>query len=131
MRLRTIVWSVKATLGAFTVHMEVAALTGNGFIGVDALVATGATHTVLPSSTLKELGVQSIDKLRFSLADESKVVYELGQARVRIAGKERIVLVVVGPENILPLLGATTLENFNLAVDPIGKQLVPVDGLLK
>lgn len=118
-------------MGVFSIHIEVGALSSSRSFEVDALVDTGATHTVLPSARLKGIGVETIDTLRFSLADESKVSYELGQARIKIGGKERIVLVVFGPDDAMPLLGATTLENFNVAVDPIGKQLVPVDGLLK
>lgn len=118
-------------MGTFLVHIGVAAISRNGFVETDGIVDTGATHTVLPASMLKKIGVEPIDTLQFSLADESKVQYELGQARISIGGKERIVLVVFGPDNATPLIGATTLENFNVAVDPIRKQLVPVDGLLK
>ncbi len=118
-------------MGVFSIHIEVGALSSSHSFDVDALVDTGATHTVLSSARLKNIGVEPIDTLRFSLADESKVSYELGQARIKIDGKERIVLVVFGPDDAMPLLGATTLENFNVAVDPIGKQLIPVDGLLK
>ncbi|MEK7250396.1 MAG: aspartyl protease family protein, partial [Bacteroidota bacterium] len=85
-------------MGTFSVHIDVASLTKDQFVETDALVDTGATHTVFPGSMLKQLGVEPIDTLRFSLADERKVHYALGQARVRMGGKERIVLVVSGPD---------------------------------
>jgi predicted aspartyl protease len=46
-------------------------------------------------------------------------------------GQELIVLVVFAPEGMDPLLGATALETFGLAVDPINLRLVPVPALLK
>ena len=42
-----------------------------------------------------------------------------------------MVLVVFGPEDIGSCIGATTLENLSLAVDPIEQTLVPVEGLMR
>jgi hypothetical protein len=39
-------------------------------------------------------------------------------------------IVVFGDEGALPLLGAVTLEEFGLGVDPIARKLIPVPGLL-
>ena len=57
--------------------------------------------------------------------------YEVGEARVRLGDRERTVLVVVGESGVGPLLGATTLELFNVAVDPVGRRLIRVPGLMK
>jgi predicted aspartyl protease len=65
------------------------------------------------------------------LADERVVEYEVGEARLRIDGRERTALVVFGPDDATPLLGATTLELFNVTVDPVRRLLEPVPGLLK
>ena len=65
------------------------------------------------------------------LADERVVEYEVGEARLRLDGRERTTLIVFGPDDAAPLLGATSLELFNLGVDPVGQSLVPVPGLLK
>jgi hypothetical protein len=59
------------------------------------------------------------------------VEYEVGEARIRLDGRERTVLVAFGPEGATALLGATTLELFNMAVGPVRRRLVPVPGLLK
>jgi predicted aspartyl protease len=40
---------------------------------------------------------------------------------MRLDGRERTAVVVFGPEDAAPLLGATTLELFNLGVDPRAK----------
>ncbi len=100
-------------------------------IETQALVDTGATHTLLPANMLAQLGVQPIERVQFHLADERTVEYGIGEVRIRLDGRERTTVVVFGPEGATPLLGAITLELFNLAVDPVGKRLMPVPGLLK
>ena len=116
---------------------------------VAGLVDTGATHALLPRELLAGLGVEPVERMAFLLADErtssvtlseakgltsaheSMVEYDVGEARLRLDGRERTSLVVFGPEGSAPLLGATTLELFNLGVDPVGQRLIPVSGLLK
>jgi hypothetical protein len=56
---------------------------------------------------------------------------DVGEARIRLDGRERTALVVFAPEGAKPLLGATTLELFNMAADPVRRRLVPLPGLLK
>ena len=104
---------------------------GQQFIDVVALVDTGASDSVLPRDTLAQLGIQPVDRFTYRLADERVVEYEVGEARIRIEGRERTIQVVFGPEGVTPLLGATTLEVFHLGVDPIEQRLIPVPGLLK
>lgn len=118
-------------MGTFTVPVQVSATNRREFVQVEALVDTGATHTLLPSNLLQSLGIETIDRVSFQLADERLVEYEVGEARIRLDGRERTALVVFGPEGATALLGATTLELFNMAVDPINRRLVPVPGLLK
>ena len=100
-------------------------------VDVETLVDTGATHTLLPRDVLNRLGVDVIERVAFQLADQRVVNYDVGEVRLWLDGRERTVLVVFGPEDAIPLLGATTLELFNLAVDPVSRRLVSVPGLLK
>ncbi|MBI2872589.1 MAG: clan AA aspartic protease [Chloroflexi bacterium] len=118
-------------MGTFTVRIEVGDPAARRFVEVEALVDTGATHTALPRGMLLALGVEPIEKVAFQLADERVVEYEVGEARIRLDGRERTTVVVFGPEGATALLGATTLELFNMAVDPVRRRLVPVPGLLK
>ncbi len=118
-------------MGTFEVSLQVADPSGRQFIEIEALVDTGATHTLLPGDMVERLGIEAIERISFQLADERTVEYEVGEARIRLDGRERTSLVVFGPEGTGPLLGATTLELFNLAVDPVGRRLMPVPGLLK
>ena len=117
-------------MGTFTVPLQVGDLLGRRFIDVEALVDTGASDTVLPANTLTGLGIEPVAWRTFRLADERTVDYQVGQARIRLEGEDCIALVVFAPEGTMPLLGAATLETFSLGVDPKGKRLIPVPGLL-
>lgn len=117
-------------MGTFKVAIQVGDPSGQQFIEVEALVDTGASDTVLPENVLVQLGVKPVDRFTYELADNSIAEYEVGEARVRLDGRERTTQVVFGPPGVTPLLGATTLEIFHLVVDPIHKRLIPVPGLL-
>ncbi|PKB72885.1 MAG: hypothetical protein BZY75_04650 [SAR202 cluster bacterium Io17-Chloro-G7] len=118
-------------MGTFSVALQVGDLGGSQFVQVQALVDTGSSDTVLPQEILERLGITAVDRFAYSLADETIVEYDVGEARLRLDGRERTTQVVFGPAGITPLLGATTLQLFHLGVDPLLEQLVPVTGLLK
>ena len=118
-------------MGTFSVQVQVSYTQGGQWLNVDALVDTGATHTVIPQETAQALGIKRLESVPFQLADDRTVEYEVGEARVRLGDRERTVLVVVGESGVGPLLGATTLELFNVAVDPVGRRLIRVPGLMK
>ena len=118
-------------MGTFTVPIQICSLSGAQFTEVTALVDTGSTYTTLPGSLLARLGVVQEGYRRFELADNRVVEYPIGYARLRMNGTETVAQVVFAPEDTSPLLGATTLENLSLAVDPVRQQLVPVLALLK
>ena len=118
-------------MGTFSVRIQVGDLADRQYLEVDALVDTGSSDTVLPQDTLRELGVTPVDRFTYSLADETIVEYDVGEARIRLDGRERTTQVVFGPDGVTPLLGATTLQLFHLGVDPLQEQLVSVRGLLK
>ena len=111
------------------VQMEAAGPDGAS-VTLDALVDTGATYTLAPASVLRRLGVEPIGRQTFHVADGSRVEREIGWLLVRIGGEERPTVVVFGDEGADALIGAVTLEEFGLGVDPVGRRLVPVDGYL-
>jgi clan AA aspartic protease len=117
------------TLATFSVPVHLSGPSGAD--DIEALVDTGATYSVLPRSVLDRLGVSPKDRMAFSLADERIVEYDLGEVSIELGDKERTVLVVFGPDQAQPLLGATTSELFGLGVDPVAQRLIPVMGLLK
>ena len=117
-------------MGTFSVEVTIEGPQGDSAI-VDALVDTGATYMVLPRAILARLGAVPTDRMSFRLADERIVEYDLGEVTVQFEGRSRTMLVVFGPDGAAPLLGATTLELFGLAVNTVEQRLMPVPGLLK
>ena len=117
-------------MGTFDVRMEVGDQAGLRFEVIEALVDTGATYTVLPRGLLNRLGVQPHRTSTFELGDGTRVELEMGRTWVRVAGQQEMTLVVFGSDSASPILGAVTLEELLLGVDPVHKQLVPVNALL-
>lgn len=117
-------------MGTFSVTIEAGDPQGQRFRAVEALVDTGASDTTLPTSLLDDLGVTPHGQRPFLLATGETVVRDIGRTWVRIDGRMEMTIVVFADEGTLPLLGAVTLEEFGLGVDPVGRKLVPVPGLL-
>lgn len=118
-------------MGTFRVPIEVASLTGTEIERFEALADTGASHTCLPRDRLDALGAEVDERWPFVLADGREVYCGIGWIRIGIGGKTQPTLVVFGEPGSDPLLGAVTLEEFRLGVDPVSQRLVPVPGLLK
>ena len=96
---------------------------------VEADVDTGATYTVLPDRMLREqVGVRPTERQTFTLADGSRVLLPVGEARLHVEGRERTSTVVFGSDNQY-LLGATTLQVFGLIADTTDHRLIPAPRL--
>ncbi|MCY4577496.1 MAG: hypothetical protein OXD31_00465 [Chloroflexi bacterium] len=117
-------------MGTFRVEMGIGDPDGLRYEYVDALVDSGSTYNILPASLLRRLDVQVRRSATFRLADDRRVQRELGQTWVRLNGEEYIAPVVFGDDEAQPLLGAVTLEIFQLGIDPVGMRLIPVEGLM-
>ena len=116
-------------MGTFSVTLQV--IGPDGQVEVKALVDTGATYTMLPRPLLERLGITSMDRMRFRLADERAVTYPVGEALVAINGRRRTTVVVFGQPEMSPVLGSVTLESFGLGVDTVNQRLVEIEALLK
>ena len=117
-------------MGIFRVTVQVGDPQGQSYESLEALVDTGASDTVVPRPVLERLGVPVQGRWPFTLADDRVVEHEIGQTTIQVGGTSRIVPVVFGESDTSVLLGASTLEIFHLAADPVRKRLVPVTGLL-
>ena len=117
-------------MGTFRRRIELAATIDGPFEVVEALVDSAATYTLVPASLLRRLGVRIIDQQTFVIADGRQIQRDVGEAAIRIDGRVRSSVVIFGDEASDPLLGAVTLEEFGLGVDPIGQRLIPVPGYL-
>lgn len=120
----------RGRVGTFTVRLEIGDPEARRFESVDALVDTGATHTTLPADLLSSLGVVAYRRARFELADGRGAELEIGRTWVRIDGRAELTQVVFAKEGTPALLGAVTLEQLHLAVDPVHRRLVPTTPLL-
>ena len=89
---------------------------GGELITVNPLVNAVASHSILPESLLKRLGVAPRRRLEFTLTDGSKVEYGYGLARFRLEDEEWPCPVLFGPEDIYAL-GGSALDIFNLEED--------------
>ena len=101
---------------------------GSDLRPVQAVVDTGASDSVLPASLLGELHIEPEGSYPGYYANGESDVRNYGVAAIRIGERTNICPVIFGPDGHY-LLGATTLEIFKLAVDPVGQQLIPVPGL--
>lgn len=115
----------------FTYPMEIGDPAGQRLEQIEALVDTGASFTVVPASVLRQLGVAPRRRIDFELGDGRTVQIDVGQPWVQVDGEGVIDVVAFGTEGVGPVLGAHTLEGLALAVDPIGRRLVPRRALLR
>ena len=93
------------------------------------LAGTGAVYTVLPRSLLEEMGVKSIGKRKFKLANNQVVERGAGIVGIEVQGVRARTIAVSGGEGVY-LLGTTTLEELGLEVDPVKGELRPMELLL-
>ena len=91
-------------------------------------VDTGALYSLVPEDLLQRIGVEPSATRRIVLADGTEQARMLGFCDFQIEGLEGSIPcpVIFAPKGSLFLLGATALENFGVAVDPIQKQLKPI-----
>ncbi len=118
-------------MGTFRAAIEIGDPEGRRYERVEALVDTGATYTLLPREILDRLGIRPQRERRFILADQREAMYQTAWVMVRIDGEAQPTIAVFGEPGCDALLGAVTLEEFGLAVDPVRRQLISVPGLLK
>ena len=115
-------------MGIFYVDIGVGHPMGGDFLPVSALVDTGSTHSVIPESLLASLSLAPLERRTYRIADGNFIQRDVGEARFRIDNRERTCTVIFGPEGQY-LLGATTLQDFDLMVDPTepNPSLVSID----
>ncbi len=116
-------------MGTFNWPIAIASLDGGKSLEVKATVDTGATYTVLPSNLLRRLGVTVTRQARFEMGDGRILEMDVGNAWATINGVSAVTPVVFGEDDTQPLLGAVTMEELLLAVDPVQQRLVPTNAI--
>jgi len=120
-------------LGMFKVKARVAnPADPKRFFEEDFWVDTGALHSFIPEDRLKAIGVEPLYTREFVLADGRHDRRLLGSASFTLPDLNETLpcLVIFGPKDSLCLLGATTLENFSVEVDPSNGKLKPMIGII-
>ena len=116
-------------MGVFRERITISNLSEQRSLEIDAVVDTGAFYSMFPGYMLQQLEVEPLGTEDFELADGTQVQMQWGHAWMRVGGKRVITVVAFGSDLSKALLGAYTLEGLRLAVDPLGKRLVPVGAL--
>jgi len=93
---------------------------------VDMTVDSGAIYSVVPSSILRDLGIEAERIDTFWLADGRSVRRRIGHARFALQGCDGISKVIFGRPGDAALLGALTLESLGLSLDPLKRTLRPL-----
>ena len=91
---------------------------------LDALVDTGETLSMIPSATLRRLGVRPAERIAVRLADGRVVKRSVGEARLRLDGHVVTSRVIFGQRFDATVLGLVVLESLGLAVDPTKGKIV-------
>jgi predicted aspartyl protease len=95
-------------------------------VAVKFLIDSGAVHSLVPAQQLKAIGIAPYKTLEFSLADGSTVSRRVGDAYFELRGEGGAAPVIFGEDGDLAMLGATTLANLGLVLDPFHRELHPM-----
>ena len=127
---RSLRWKGKSRIGVsvgiFAVDIQVTEIFTRQSAVVNAVVDTGAAHTVIPEDLLNGLGVMPVDSEFYELADGREVELYMGGVMLSYGIRgPRPVTVLFGPEGCQPVLGASALQVMDLMVDNKNERLVP------
>ena len=117
-------------MGTFNIEISIGDPNRVRWRTLSALVDTGATITALPTSVLRDLGIEPAFRQSFRSAHGESREMDVGHAWVRVDGKETLTPVLFNQEGSTPLLGAVTLESVFMMVDPVDQKLIPREGLI-
>ncbi len=121
---------MRTKVGTFTYPVEIGDARGERFEEVRPWVDTGALYCQFPVSLLQRLGHRPNATRQLRLADGSIMERPIGDIPIRIGGEVHSVVCIFGEEGCEPLLGATALEAFSLAPDPVNETLNPTIAML-
>ena len=117
-------------MGFFYARVGVSDGNGGATEWVNALVDTGATYSVLPTSLLRDrVGVSPETHMVFTLANGDQQRLPVGEARFQYGDRGGTSKVVFGEEGQY-LFGATTLQMLGLIADTTEHRLIPAPRLL-
>lgn len=113
------IFYVKGLLAGPTGHKE----------EVEFLVDTGATLVVVPRALAERLSLNPTRSQRVVIAGGQRETWPIAEVRLSLDGQETATPCFIAPAGP-PLLGPVALESLFLAVDPVAKRLIPVEGFV-
>jgi len=115
-------------MGLFRVRGRLTGPTGRSE-DADLLVDTGATLLVVPRALAVRLELVARRSQLVLIAGGQRAEWPVAEVSLSLNGQD-----VTSPCSIAPegpaLLGAVALESLFLAVDPVAKRLIPVEGFV-
>ena len=99
------------------------------FEGIELLVDTGATLSVVPALVLERLRVCPLGSREFKGSD-GVIRRQTGTVTMAYDGTAAGVTAVFGEPDDPPILGVTALESLGFRVDPVTGELHPTEMLL-
>ena len=87
------------------------------------LVDTGATDTLVPAAEMEKIGVRALGTTTYELADGTLQEYPFGLAQIEFMGEITAGRVILGPNDVEPILGITALESVGITIDPASRTL--------
>ncbi len=98
----------------------------SGSAAVDFLVDSGAQYTLLPEEVWRQIGLAGRRRQRFRLTDATEMTREIGLATVNLVELgETPTPIIFGQTGDVALLGAVTLEELGLVLNPFTRTLHP------
>jgi len=115
-------------MGLFTVKGFLTGPTGQRE-EAEFLVDTGATLLAIPRPMAERLALTPTRSQRIIMAGGQRDTWPVAEVRFALNGTEITTPCFIAPAGP-PLLGAVALESLFLAVDPVAKRLIPVEGFV-
>ncbi len=115
-------------MGLFRVRGRLTGPTGRSE-DVELLVDTGATLLVVPRSLGDRLELATTRSQPVLIAGGQRVESPVAEVGLELDGQNVTTPCFIAPDGPA-LLGAVALESLFLAVDPVAKRLIPVEGFV-
>jgi predicted aspartyl protease len=97
---------------------------------VQFLVDSGATYTVLPLDVWQVIGLAPRRSIQLRLADGTTIERNVSECQIRLPQGEGHTPVILGEKTDVALLGVVTLEVLGFILNPLARELQPMQVLL-
>lgn len=87
------------------------------------LVDTGSVDSLVPRKFLTEIGLEPKGKRTYELADGSEVKMDITTGDLEFMGEIVGGTIIMGADDVEPILGVTALESVGIEVDPRSQRL--------